>query len=86
MPPASSSPSTNTTAEAPAPKSIVVATSRRSLSSSPAPKKRLISTDASMEMPDTPRITMVITGSAALTAASARSPANLPMTIVSTAL
>ena len=39
-----------------------------------------------MKMPDTPRITMVITGFAALTAASAPSPANLPMMIESTAL
>ena len=39
-----------------------------------------------MEMPDTPRITIVITGLDALTAASAPSPANLPMMIGSTAL
>ena len=39
-----------------------------------------------MLTPDTPKITIVITGFAALTAASAFSPANLPMTMESTAL
>jgi len=39
-----------------------------------------------MLTPDTPRIIIVITGFAALTAASAFSPANLPMTMESTAL
>ena len=75
-----------TTSDAAAPKTMVVATSRLSLCVSPAPKKRLISTDAPMLTPDTPRMTIVMTGFAALTAASAFSPANLPITMESTAL
>ena len=82
----SGSPIKNTMSDAIAPKTSVVATSRLSFCVSPAPKKRLISTDAPMLTPDTPRMTIVMTGFAALTAASAFSPANLPITMESTAL
>ena len=66
--------------------SVMVFATRRSFFSSPAPKKRLISTDAPIVSPLTPSTAMVMTGLAALTAATAASPAYRPITTESTAL
>ena len=84
--PASGKPSASTAAEKNIPRNSVAANSRRSFSVSRAPKYSLISTDAPMHSPETPRMMMFITGLAVPTAARAPVPAKRPTTMESTAL
>ena len=68
------------------PNTDVVAISFLSMSSLPAPKKLLIRTEAPMQIPEMPKITIFITGLAVPTAARASLPINCPTMIESTAL
>ena len=79
-------PSNATTVHAAVPESTVVASSRRRLSPSFAPKNSLINTPAPRQTPVIPRITRFITGPAMPSAARASLPMNRPAMMESTAL
>lgn len=72
------SPAPSTAAEKNSPRNSVAANSRRSFSVSRAPKYSLISTDAPMQSPETPRMMMFITGLAVPTAAGRPVPGKAP--------
>ncbi len=79
-------PSRATPMEKNRPNSTVVDISRFSFRYSPAPKNSLISTEAPIQIPEIPRITIFITGLAVPSAARASFPMNRPAIMESTTL